>query len=118
MLTLQCFRYLAFLAPHTGSLQPVNHANDSNVPHPTRALAYAQALADFKAVITLAGHPGQQFAEHSNKRGGATHAANCGISGEEIRELGQWRNVQTAQLYVDESTPLKQKRNNLLQSRL
>ena len=67
-------------------------------------------------MIDRAGHPGRSFGEHSNKRGGATHAANCGLPGEEIRELGQWKNIQTAKLYIDESTPLKQKRNQAMQS--
>ncbi len=92
--------------------------NDPNVPHPTRAVSYSVALSEFKTVITRAGHPGAEFALHSNKRGGATHAANCGIPGDEIRELGNWTNMQTAQNYIDESTPLKQKRNLLLQSRM
>ncbi len=107
-----------FLGPHTGSLQPSSTGALSNVPHLSRAVSYSQALSDFKATIERAGHPGGLFAEHSNKRGGATHAANCGLPSEDIRELGNWSNVQTAQLYIDECTPLKQKRNNALQSRL
>ncbi len=109
-------RYLLFLGPHEGSLQPWCSAKQPRVPHPTRSVSYAVAVADFKAAIERAGHPGALYAEHSNKRGGATHAAKCGVSSETICEIGQWKNVQTAQLYIDESTPTKQKRNRLLQS--
>ncbi len=79
-------------------------------------MTYSTALADFKATIARAGHPGELFAEHSNKRGGATHAANRGVPGDELCEMGQWKNLQTAQLYIDDSTPVKQKRNQLLQN--
>ena len=109
---------MKFLGGHIGSLQPCSQADDPYLPHVTRSISYAAALTDFKAVIDRAGHPGSTLGEHSNKRGGATHAANCGIPSEEIRELGHWKNIQTAQLYIDESTPLKQKRNQLLQSRM
>ncbi len=109
------FRYVLFLGPHTGSLQPCCLPQQPRVPHPTKAITYSLALSDFKTTIARAGHPGELFAEHSNKRGGATHAANCGVPGDEIREMGQWKSLQTAQLYVDENTPTKQRRNHLLQ---
>ncbi len=117
-LILYIFRYLLFLGPHTGSLQPQCQPLQSSIPHPTRAITYSVAVSDFKTAISRAGHNGELFAEHSNKRGGATHAANCGVSSEEIREIGQWQSIQTAQLYIDDSTPMKQKRNFLLQSRI
>ncbi len=109
---------MEFLGPHLGRLQPWSSSAQPLVPHSTRAVSYSQASSDFKALIDRAGHPGHLYGEHSNKRGGDTHAANCGLSGEEIRDLGNWKNLQTAQLYVDESTPTKQKRNYTLQSRM
>ena len=104
-----------YLGDHTGSLQPLA-ADQRHVPHPSKAVSYSVALSDFKSLLDRAGHPGRLFGEHSNKRGGATHAANCGVPCEEIRELGNWKNVQTAQLYIDESTPNKQKRNQVMQN--
>ena len=109
---------MLFLGPHSGSLQPSCVPHQPYVPHPTKAITYSVAVSDFKAVIARSGHPGELYAEHSNKRGGATHAVNCGVPGKEICEMGQWKNLQTAQLYVEESNPVKQKRNHLLQSRL
>lgn len=61
--------------------------------------------------MDAAGHPGSVFTEHSNKRGGATHVANEGIPDEDIREIGNWRSLKTAKLYIDQNTPLRQKRN-------
>jgi len=49
------------------------------------------------------------------KEGGATYAAECGLDEENIRVIGDWKNVQTAQLYIDHSTPLRIKRVRQLQ---
>lgn len=62
-------------------------------------------------VIDQSGHDGSKFTEHSNKRGGATHAANSGMADEEIRQLGNWQSLKTARLYIDHNTPIRQKRN-------
>ena len=73
------------------------------------------ALQDLKNTITQAGHEGQKFSEHSNKRGGATHAANSGLPENEIQEMGNWASLKTARLYIDHNTPLRQRRNVKLQ---
>lgn len=85
-------------------------------PHPTRSIGYTRALQDLKATIELAGHDGKQFTEHSNKRGGATHAANAGVADTVIQEIGNWSSLKTARLYIDQNTPLRQKRNLKLQN--
>jgi len=66
-------------------------------------------------VIDACGHDGSKFSEHSNKRGGASLAANEGMSEENIAKEGDWRNIKTARKYIDESTPLRQKRVSVLQ---
>jgi len=72
----------------------------------------------FAQVITACGYDGQKYSEHSNKRGGASHAANQGMTEQEITKEGDWTNVQTARLYIDENTPLRQKRVLKLQKML
>ncbi len=99
---------------HGGSLQPNCKPGHSHTPHPTKAIIYSLALQDLRNVITTAGHDGTLYSEHSNKRGGATYAARSGMCEETIREIGNWKNVKTARLYVDQNTPMRQKRNSKL----
>lgn len=89
-----------------------------NRPHPTRSIVYTLALQDLKNVINATGREGSKFTEHSNKRGGATHAANSGVSEEVIKDIGNWKSLKTAKLYIDHNTPLRQKRNMKLQKLL
>jgi len=42
-------------------------------------------------------------------------AAQEGMSDEQIAKEGDWTNVKTAQKYIDEATPLRQKRVMKLQ---
>lgn len=102
---------MKFLQPHEGSLQPNCAPGSPNRPHPTRAIGYTLALQDLRHVIDASGHNGADFSEHSNKRGGATHATNSGIPEDEIREIGNWKSLKTARLYIDHNTPLRQQRN-------
>lgn len=104
-------RYITFLGDHQGSLQPNCSPGNSNVPHPSRSIGYTLKMA-----IDAAGHDGSKYTEHSNKRGGATHAANSGLSSDVIKDIGNWKSLKTAKLYIDESTPLRQKRNLKLQT--
>ncbi len=106
------------MGDHNGSLQPTCSPRDPNRPHPTRVVGYTLALQDLRNVIGRTGIDGLKFSEHSSKRGGATLAANSGVTEEEIREIGNWENVKTARLYIDQSTPLRQKRNSKLHSLL
>jgi len=38
------------------------------------------------------------------------------MTDEQIAKEGDWRNIKTAQKYIDESTPLRQKRVTFLQN--
>jgi len=58
------------------------------------------------------------YTEHSNKRGGATEAANQGMNDDEIQEVGQWTNLATAKKYIDRNTPMRQKKVLKLQRSL
>jgi len=109
------FRYLAFLGLHQGSLQPLCAPKNAWKPHATKSLNYNLGLQDLRAVITAAGFDGSQFAEHSGKRGGATHAASAGLEENEIQDIGHRKNVKTARLYIDNNTPMRQKRTLKLQ---
>ncbi len=106
---------MEFLSGHQGSLQPNCLPCNSFKPHPSRAIGYSLALQDLKMVIEQAGHHGSAFTEHSSKRGGATHAANSGLPENEIQEIGNWASLKTARLYIDQNTPLRQRRNLKLQ---
>ncbi len=105
------FRYIEFLGEHNGSLQPNCSAENPNRPHASRVIGYTLALQDLRNVIDKSGHDGKEFSEHSNKRGGATLAANSGVPENEICEIGNWANVKTARKYIDQNTPLRQRRN-------
>jgi hypothetical protein len=81
-------------------------------------LPYSIALNDFRTTIDSAGFDGSLYSEHSGKRGAATQAANSGMGVEEIRDVGNWTNVKTARLYIDDSTPLRMKKHLRLQKLL
>ena len=102
---------MKFLGNHSGSLQPNCRPGRPNEPHPTKGINYSLALQDLRNTITKAGHDGAKYSEHSGKRGGATHAANQGLAEETIRDIGNWKSLKTAKLYIDNSTPLRQVRN-------
>ncbi len=49
----------------------------------------------------MVGEPGHLFSEHSMRRGGATQAANQGISDQMILQTGNWTVLQTASRYIE-----------------
>lgn len=109
------FRYLKYLGSHTGSLQPSCAPGHPNQPHPTKSVPYTIALPDLRKTLTSIGLNGDEYGEHSGKRGGASHAAKLGMIEEEIRDVGHWKDVRTARLYIDKCTPLRMKRNKKFQ---
>ncbi len=106
---------MEFLGDHQGSLVPTCRPCQVDKPHSSRAIGHSLAVQDLRSSITLAGHNGKLYSEHSCKRGGATHAANSGLIDQEIREIGNWKSLKTARLYIDHNTPLRQKRSLRLQ---
>ncbi len=79
---------------------------------------YSLALQDLKITIDKTGHDGSQYTEHSNKRGAATCAAQAGLPENEICDIGNWKNVKTARVYIDNNTPTRQKKHLKLQKLL
>jgi len=107
-LTIQ---YLLYLGPHRGYLQPTCSPKNPLEPTADRAIYYSLAVDDMRALIDSVGLNGNDYAEHSGKRGGASYAAKIGMIEEEIREEGHWKSTATARLYIDKCTPLRMKRH-------
>lgn len=78
------------LAPHP--LCPVTAVIASfraTAPSDPKAPAFPMTAAQFNARLKRLA--GQEYSSHSFRRGGATHALSCGIPGEVIKILGDWR---------------------------
>jgi len=58
---------------------------------------------------------GNEYSEHSNKRGAATKAAEIGMTEEKIRDIGNWNSTQTARKYIQNSTPVRAIKNRRFQ---
>jgi len=79
-------------------------------------ISYKICNTSFLQLISECGYDGEKFSLHSNKRGGATHAANrVGMEDTEISEVGNWSYVKTARLYIDKHTHLRLKKSLALQ---
>jgi len=115
---LYIFRYVEYLGLHQGSLQPTCTAGNPNRPHPTKTVTYSLALQDFRFIVDQAGFEGKLYSEHSGKRGAATYAANAGMAEAEICEIGNWKNLKTARLYIEDNTPLRVQKHLKLQKLL
>jgi hypothetical protein len=96
-------KYFQFLGEHTGSVIPACKPGNRDAPHPTNAIGYSNASQDLQYVLGLSGINGKGFSEHSMKRGGATEAAKCGASREEIQQFGHWKSARTVDKYIEDS---------------
>lgn len=96
------FRYLHKLGDQfSGSLQPTCSPGNKEKPHPTRSVPYSLALSDLRNLLTDLGYDGEQFSEHSSRRGAASHSAEVGISDQEIQLAGGWQSSNSMKLYID-----------------
>ncbi len=95
--------YFEFLGDHLGSVVPQCSPGHRNTPHPTRVLSYTNAAEDLQYLLGLVGVDGRGFSEHSMKRGGATEAARCGATREEIQVAGHWACARTVEKYIEDS---------------
>ena len=69
---------------------------------------YNHFLTRMKSVVKAIGLDPKQYAGHSLRRGGATWALRCGVPGEVIRAMGDWRSDAYLQyLEVDWSLKLR-----------
>ncbi len=96
-------KYFEFLGGHTGSVIPQCSPGNRNVPHPTRVLSYTNASEDLQYLLRYVGVDPRGFSEHSMKRGGATEAARCGATREEIQVAGHWACARTVEKYIEDS---------------
>lgn len=95
--------YFQFLGDHQGSVVPQCSPRNHNVPHPSRRLAFTNASEDLQYTLGMAGVESVGYSENSMKRGGATEAARCGASREEIQIAGHWACSRTVEKYIEAS---------------
>ena len=100
-LTLVYFARLG--STYSGSVVPQCQPQNRMLPHSTRVVNYTSAIEDLRFVLRSAGINPSGFSEHSMRRGGATEAARCGASTEEIQFAGDWSCPQTAEKYIEAS---------------
>lgn len=115
-------KYFQFLGGHQGSVVPQCSPANRNVPHASRVLSYTHASDDLQYTLRLVGVDPKGFTEHSMKRGddlcnfdqnkiiwnglfagGATEAARCGATREEIQVAGHWASARTVEKYIEAS---------------
>jgi len=98
--------YLRFLGPtHGGSLLPACAPGYPNRANPKKPVIYTNALEDFRSLLTQLGFNGNKFGLHSGKRGGATEAADNGMSKDDLQRFGNWSSDSMPSRYVDLSIP-------------
>ncbi len=102
-------RYLQFLGPHAGSVQPSSLASDRYRPHATKVIPYSLALSDFRTMLSQLGYDGSQFSMHSMRRGAASHGDDIGIPESELQHAGGWHNPKTLKLYIQNKPQKSQK---------
>jgi hypothetical protein len=68
---------------------------------PGSKLLYSNGLKDLRSLLTNLGHTNLRIGEHSAKRGGASHAANLGVSKNDLQRLGGWKSSDVPSKYVD-----------------
>jgi len=96
-------RYLTRLANPDCSLQPTCLRHDPSMPNLKKTIAYTTALSDLRYVMDTLGYDGQEFSEHSMKRGIATESSSLGMTDHEIQVQGGWSSIETARKYIDKN---------------
>ena len=71
-----------------------------------RPYLYCQFLRRLREVLEQVGLPATSYAAHSLRRGGASWALKCGVPGEVIQSLGDWKS-DAYMNYLDVSTTVK-----------
>jgi hypothetical protein len=85
-----------------------------NVAIPNKVVSYDNGLKDLRKLLNEIGFPGNEFGEHSGRRGGATKACESGASLEEIQFLGNWKSSKQASKYIERSVQKRIRLGNLL----
>ena len=95
---LSC-HYLKFLGSgHFGFLVPA--CSPKGCPDQQKAASYTSCLEDLRELLKNLGVEGR-YGEHSGKRGGATQAAENGMTMPQLKRFGGWRSDDVPQQYVD-----------------
>ncbi len=103
-------RYLSRLGTlHQGSLQPTCSPKNSELPHPTRVISYSNAVSNLRNLLDHIGLNGDDYSEHSSKRGAATRSSEVGVDDVSIQIAGGWRDLRTVRKYIDRN-PLETQR--------
>ena len=87
---------------HVLSPIPAIHSAFAALPLPADSPAFVSSLdgcpmtgskftSYFKQLVTLSGRDATSYASHSFRRGGASWALQCGVPGEVIQLLGDWK---------------------------
>lgn len=71
-----------------------------NTPLGIKAIGYNQFVKDLRICLEKVGFPSKVYSGHSLRRGGASFALQCGVPGEIIKVLGDWRS-EAYQRYLD-----------------
>ena len=71
-----------------------------------RPYLYNHFLCKLKKMLSAIGLDSKLYAGHSLRRGGATWALKCGVPGEIIKSIGDWRSMAYLQ-YLDVNCHLK-----------
>lgn len=94
--------YLQFLgSSYSGSMLPNCDPKNIRVALPGSKLLYSNGLKDLRSLLMTLGYGHLRIGEHSAKRGGASHAANLGVSKDDLQRLGGWRSSDVPSRYVD-----------------
>jgi len=54
-----------------------------------------------RMLLDLNGYNGEEYSEHSPRRGMATESAKAGISDSDIQLSGGWQDARSMRLYID-----------------
>ena len=70
---------------------------------PSGGLSYTTLRELFKKKLSELGYPSEEFGLHSLRAGGATAAANAGVSDRLFKKHGRWRSENAKDGYVEDS---------------
>ena len=113
LLTQQYLRFLG--ASYFGKMVPTCSPKNPNLPLPGTNATYTNCLKDLRELFSTLGIKGR-FGEHSAKRGGASHAANLGMSLGDLQRLGGWKSPAVPSKYVDLSVSKRIEISTVLQN--
>jgi hypothetical protein len=112
--TKSYFQYLG--SHHSGFLIPC--CDPHFKPDQSKPVPYNAALSDLRSLLDSLGYQGKDYGEHSGKRGGASAAAENGISKDDLQRLGGWRSDAMPSKYTDLTTNSRLQMSKYLQKRL